>query len=194
MCKLWLGLDIYKGGNCRICDNTMSPGAKHGLACKSGGDLIKRHNRIRDFIYNLSREAGLNPSLEKGNLLGEQPGRRPADVFIENFREGASAALDVAVTCPFRGTFKNDIHAVEKYSKDIKIHKYAGDFNQNIKYIPIVMDTFGGLNEDGESAIKSIIERNVETKGRYSKGTLWRRLFHTLFTENVKMILKRLPG
>ena len=53
---------------CRVLDSK----ADHATKCKRGGDLIRRHNNIRDVIYHMCRQAGLSPVLEKTNMSGGQ--------------------------------------------------------------------------------------------------------------------------
>ena len=74
----------------------------HAICCTSTGDLIVRHNRIRDLVDKFAREGQLSPVLEKKGILGESlaPGRRPGDVTIPIWCEGKGLCVDVAVTCP----------------------------------------------------------------------------------------------
>ena len=72
---------------CRYCGAARDPRGIHDRSCTFGGDVVLRHNLVRDLIFEFARRALLNPILERVGLLAE-PGvlldlRRPADVLIE---------------------------------------------------------------------------------------------------------------
>ena len=113
------------------------------MACKNGGDLIKRHNKLRNFIFNLSQQCGLNPVLEKKNILGDcDSGKRPADVLIPSWSLNKDYAIDVAVTDPISGSFKLDMEACDKYAENYKHNNYDDGFkNSQIIFLPVVFST-----------------------------------------------------
>jgi len=192
--RWWLGLKVSDNRKCPFCPVSLSPQGKHCVACNHGGDLIRRHNAIRNVIYSIAKDACLNPWLEKGDILGDEPGdgRRPADVFIPNYKGKDGACLDVAVTCPIRGTFKQDRRAADRYGAEIKEKKYVEGFRgRNLIYIPVVFDTYGGINDKGRIALEFVLDEYVNRKAGVSKGTLWRRIMHTLNHHNASMIIRR---
>lgn len=69
----------------------------HSLSCPASG-MYRRHNRIRDTLYLLGKEAGWGPELE---VVAPLSNNRPADVL---FRSAFSAPLacDVTVSHPLR--------------------------------------------------------------------------------------------
>ena len=60
----------------------------------SGGDIIARHNKLRDCFANLCSKACLSPQLEKGPGLDFS---RPADVLVPNWSLSNPAAFDLKV-------------------------------------------------------------------------------------------------
>ena len=66
---------------CHQCNKTMTSDPEHSFQCAKNGDLIRRHNAIRDTVARFCRESGLSVKLEEPNLL-EDSQLRPADVFI----------------------------------------------------------------------------------------------------------------
>jgi len=84
LCKWWLGLNQpLATEKCSLCYVNTTPKATHSLACKNGGDLIKRHNKLRNYIFHIAQQCGSNPVLEKKNILGDcDSGKRPADVLL----------------------------------------------------------------------------------------------------------------
>ena len=91
-CRLRLGVPVCSGGvPCVSCMHTnLDSFGDHAICCTSTGDLIVRHNRMRDLVDKFAREGQLSPVLEKKGILGESsaPGRRPGDVTIPIWREG----------------------------------------------------------------------------------------------------------
>ena len=103
-CRLRLGVPVcHVGAPCPCCMHTLLDAyGDHAICCTTTGDLIVRHNRIRDLVDKIAREGHLSPILEKKGILGESyaPGRRPGYVTIPLWCEGKGLCIDVAVTCP----------------------------------------------------------------------------------------------
>src|SRR6266576_958596 len=59
----------------------------HPLCCKSSGDRITRHNRLRNLVFKLADTGLLAPDLEKLGILGvtDKTGRPPGDVSIKSW-------------------------------------------------------------------------------------------------------------
>ena len=70
----------------------------HATCCTTSGDLIVRHNSLRNLVDQVASVGGLSPFLEKAGFLTS--GRRPADVAILNWADDKGLAIDVAVTSP----------------------------------------------------------------------------------------------
>ena len=68
--KWWLGLDTSGRFTCPFCpDTALDPLGHHAVTCRHGGDVVIRHNCLRDDIFDLCRHAHLSVRLEKGNGL-----------------------------------------------------------------------------------------------------------------------------
>src|SRR5438067_126466 len=78
----------HEVASCPCCTHTLDIFGVHALCCTTSGDLIARHNRIRDLVDKIAREGHLGPVLEKKGILGETSGRRPGDVTIPLWCEG----------------------------------------------------------------------------------------------------------
>ena len=66
--KLWLGLPQLPSGHaftCNQCGVQLDTLGYHALTCKSRGDLIYRHNTIRDAINKAYLMAGWTPQTRK---------------------------------------------------------------------------------------------------------------------------------
>ena len=63
--KWWLGIPISStDSKCFLCSKTLDPDGHHALTCRSGGDTIVRHNKLRDCFANLCSKACLSPQLQ----------------------------------------------------------------------------------------------------------------------------------
>src|SRR5690349_5379533 len=69
------------------------------------GEIIIRHNGMRDLIGDIANDGMLSPVLEKKGILGNTTGRRPEDITIERWAEGKGLAIDVAVMSVLAPTY-----------------------------------------------------------------------------------------
>ena len=69
--------------------HALDPLGHHALTCKSGGDLIVRHNALRETFWESCKLACIGGQLEAGSNLDEV-GRqtRPADILVQNWEFG----------------------------------------------------------------------------------------------------------
>ncbi|CAL1165219.1 unnamed protein product, partial [Cladocopium goreaui] len=58
---------------CPLCDGTSDSFGDHARVCPCGGDRVKRHNQLRNILAGRARAAGLQPEVEKPNLLPPRP-------------------------------------------------------------------------------------------------------------------------
>ena len=74
----------------------------YSVTCRHGGDVVVRHNHLRDIFVDFCRRAHLNVSVEKGHgLTRDHSHTRPADLLIAGWDRGKPAALDVtSPLCP----------------------------------------------------------------------------------------------
>ena len=94
--KWWLGMDTSQGSQCALCpDNALDPLGKHG------GDVVARHNTLRDVLAESCHQAHLGIQVEAGNdLTANHSHTRPADLLLTNWTTGKTAAFDISVTSP----------------------------------------------------------------------------------------------
>ena len=121
----------------------------HAICCSTNGDLIVRHNRIRDLVDKIAREGHLSPIMEKKGILGEskRPGRRPGDVTIPLWCEGKGLCVDVAVTCPFSSSNLSRDSPAEYCAEYLKHRKYDADFkNTNFDFSALLLESTGAVN------------------------------------------------
>ena len=53
--KWWLGIAVTDNPVCPLCpSHALDPLGHHALTCKHGGDVVSRHNRLRDVLLESS--------------------------------------------------------------------------------------------------------------------------------------------
>ena len=68
--KWWLGLDTSGDAQCALCpEKSLDPLGHHATTCKRGGDVVYRHNRLRDIVAESCHRAHLSVHLEVGHNL-----------------------------------------------------------------------------------------------------------------------------
>ena len=83
--KWWLGLDLSYGSCCPLCPEiALDPLGHHAVTCKRGGDVVSRHNKLRDVLAESCRRAHLGVQVEMGNNLTNHSHTRPADLLVPN--------------------------------------------------------------------------------------------------------------
>jgi len=89
---------------CPLCKQLINIFGDHATCCTKSGDLIVRHNSLRNLVEDFASDAMLSPVVEKKGILGNTTGRRPGDVTMEKWADGKGLAIDVAVTSPLAAT------------------------------------------------------------------------------------------
>ena len=75
------------------------------LTCRSGGDVITRHNQLRDCIADFCHKACLSPQIEKVSGILPKDQSRPADILVPNRSLSRPAAFDIKVINPLNLQF-----------------------------------------------------------------------------------------
>ena len=64
--SLLSGVDVLDANYAfRFCGILMDTKGSHYLSCTAGGDVLMRHNDVRDILYKSARRGNLQPTLEK---------------------------------------------------------------------------------------------------------------------------------
>ena len=97
--RWWLGVDISRGLSCPLCtDIALDPLGHHAATCRRGGDVVLRHNHLRDVFVELCHQAHSRVKVEEGSgLTPDMSHIRPADVLLQNWLGGKPAAFDFTV-------------------------------------------------------------------------------------------------
>jgi hypothetical protein len=211
--RLQLGVDLHQGpASCRMCGSCRDVRGIHDLSCTVGGDILTRHNSVRDDIYGFARRARVNPKLEKAGLLSE-PGvflelRRPADVLIEGALRGARdcgpverVALDVKVINAlghdhYDLTREHPLAAAEEYRRKACALNNTASLCavQGIAYEPLVFTAQGGIEKHAEAILSQLAELVADVESREVgdvKAEFLERISFTLARHTANAVLRR---
>ena len=183
---------------CAICKQSNDIYGDHAVCCKLGGDIITRHNRLRDVVAAVAEEGGLNPILEKKGILGhtDKSQRRPADVAIPTWSMGKGLAIDVAVISATAPTNLKVLDPVEVYGLNVKHGNYDAAFvGTPWFFCAMIWESSGGLNVEGTNALRQLFKFAAKRSGSrlcvYS-AVAWRRVSCALQSAVAQCILNRL--
>ena len=153
-----LGVRVLKEViSCPLCEQPIDVFGDHATCCTKSGDRIIRHNTLRNLLYRVSSIGFLSPELEKQGILGSTTGRRPGDVTLPVWSDGAGLAIDVAVTSPLQKASVRLFNACEEYAAAQKHGKYDKDFKGvNYSFAAMVWESLGAINAEGEDVLRQI--------------------------------------
>ena len=170
----------------------------HSTCCAKNGDLVVRHNSLRNFVYSVASDGLLQPQLEKQGVLGPTTGRRPGDVTIPDWKHRNGLAIDVAVTSPLTKTNVRLVDPCEDYSERHKHQKYDASFEGSDYYFcAMVFETLGGINEEGEKVLRQLFTFASKKLGREFSSycsRAWGRVSCCLQRSVAQVILNRIDG
>ena len=156
----------------------------HAVVCDCSGDRIKRHNAIRDCLFDSCVAACWAPVKESPFLLAGSS-ERPADIFIPNFSHGKGLVIDTAVTCPLQRTFLHDSSRVagfscNKYADEVKSKPFRARVeSEGFDYLPFVVESFGGFSE-GAIPFLNKMTSSISTRFSVEKAVCSKSLYDKL--------------
>ena len=201
--KRWLGIPIFNQDHlCSACQlHVMDIFGHHASVCPVSGDRIRRHNILRDILYDFCSLAAWGPTKEVPHIFPSSS-ERPADIFVPNFSLGKDLVLDVAVTCPLQHkhlleTAQTAGFACNEYAEQIKIKNYQERVErEGFIYLPAVFESFGGFSRDLPDFLfkltKGLSLRLNELKSITSKY-LYENLSCALMKSTARSISSRFP-
>ena len=183
---------------CPLCEQSFDIRGDHAACCTRTGDVVVRHNRIRNLLDRVCHEGLLEPQLEKKGILGPTSGRRPGDVTLPIWADGKGLAIDVAVTSPYSVAGLRSSSPADNYATNHKHSKYESGFvGSGFSFCAMVFETTGGVCEEGSGVLKQIFRfaaRNRGTTLSVYAGRAWARLSCNLQTSVSQAILNRVSG
>ena len=190
--KRWLGIAIFESEHlCSACGKqVMDVFGHHAVVCDCSGDRIKRHNAIRDCLFDACSAAAWGPVKEMPFLI---PGssEKPADVFIPNFSSGKGLVIDTAVTCPLQPKFFHNSSisqgfACNEYAQSVKVKNFGNKVtSEGHIYLPFVVESFGGFSE----GVSDLVDRMISSSStRFNQSRIMAKKF---FFEKMSCVLMK---
>ena len=194
-----LGLPVVEEGvSCPMCMQPMDVFGDHAVCCTREGDIVRRHNSLRNFVYTVASDGLLSPVMEKRGILGPTSGRRPGDVTIPLWTVGKGLAIDVAVTSSLSKHNVRVSDPCEEYAALQKHAKYDASFEgKPYLFSAVVFETLGAINEEGCRVMSQLFRFAAKRLGReFSSycGRGWTRLSCNLQRSVSQSILNRIDG
>ena len=95
-------MDTARETSCSLCpDKALDRLGNHAATCKRGGDVVSRHNHLRDLMLEFCRHAHQVVRVEKGSgLTPDHSCTRPADILALDWDRERHATFDVTVITP----------------------------------------------------------------------------------------------
>ena len=181
--------------SCPMCMQTIDRFGDHATCCSKAGDLIVRHNSLRNLVNKFAADGLLNPVMEKKGILGPTSGRRPGDVSVRHWSHGKGLAIDIAVTSPFTDAHVRLDNPCESYAWSQKHAKYDEDFKgTEYDFAALVFETTGAINEEGTRVLSQLFRFAAKRLGQeFSSycGRAWARLSCDLQRSVSQAILSR---
>ena len=200
--QYWLGLRMFEDNRrCPVCQVDADPLGDHQVGCGGNSDRILRHNSLRDAVFSAAQSAALAlrrgaPSLVPGSQS------RPADIYLLCWKRGRPAALDVTVISTMQrstiqGAAENQGHALRiaeerKFAAHVAACQAAG-----ISFIPLAVETLGGLSVTAADTISSIgrlMGQRFGISPAESTRHLFQRLSISLWRGNATIWIHRSPS
>ena len=186
---------------CRSCNKPSDIYGHHAYSCSGqGGEVIGRHNLLRDGLTRLCSEAGLSPVLEARFLLAD--GRKPGDLYLNNFGPNLeSVCWDVTVASVIRpgmlDRFTDDPSLPAELAVQRK-QRAVGDAVRGYGMIFTVMATsnLGGWSNLAMKTISRVARMKALRNGHSISKTVantFKTLSILLMRGNSEILLNRSP-
>jgi hypothetical protein len=175
----------------------------HAMVCRRGGDLTKRHDRVRDLLLKAAHAAGIRTAKENPRLL-PSGGLRPGDITTVYERPDVHlTAYDVSIRDSLRQNTLNYAAARQGYAAkighDAKLAKYRAVCSQaDISFQPLVWESTGGATKEVHSTVRRWTDMEAERSNASSlvsaRHRLYARISIAIQEENARAIYARLPS
>ena len=126
------------------------------------GDVVTRHNRLQDEVFDLCRRAHLSVSVGRGHgLTRDLSHTRPADILIAGWDRGKPAALDLTITSPLcsviLGESCHQAGAAALAAETRKLHS-NGPKCQELGWscIPLAVETYGNWGKQAHDTFSRL--------------------------------------
>eukprot|EP00731_Ephydatia_muelleri_P011679 Em0006g573a len=195
--KWWLGIPVAQGQSCSQCNAALDAYGHHALCCKLGGNVVSRHNRLRDIFNDFCHSACLAPQLEMGGWSRNRT--RLADVLVPNWVLGKPAAFDLSVTSTLNAQIFQEACVTAgsaALAAQIRKHRVNDERCRDLGWacIPLVVETYGCWGTEAIQALSRLATHLSTRQGRPKSlvsNEIFGRLSLALVRANSRAILSR---
>ena len=179
----------------------LDPLGHHSTTCKRGGNVVFRHNKLRDILAETCRRAHFSVQVEAGcNFTSDHSHSRPADVLISNWVLGKTAACDLSVTSPLNSKILSEAGVTAgaaAHATELRKHEANDAKCSDLGWvcIPLVVESYGAWGKEALEAF-SMLASHLATSSSRPKSMVLSELYGQLnlhlVRANVRAILCRL--
>ena len=166
---------------------------------KPGLAMHGRHHGIQECLLSLCRSSGVAARKE---VLIDDSGLRPADVYLPQWQRGVSYAVDVTVSHPSQsnltssvgvgGSASASIRASEARARQKDLKYKAQCEIRGVEFQAVAICCFGGWLNEGEDIVNDLANRNSSRSGKdvdKIRSQYWQRLSLALWRGNARQLL-----
>ncbi|KAL5494022.1 hypothetical protein EMCRGX_G015291 [Ephydatia muelleri] len=194
-------IDTARGSSCSLCPGlALDRLGNHVTTCKRGGDVVTRHNHLRNVIVEFCHLAHLGVKVESGSGITPNLSRTwPADVLVLNWERGKHAALDITVTSPLIPSILTAASLSEEAAAEeaeVRKHRANDPKCSELSWvcIPLAVETYGNWSREAQSTFSRLASHlAIITSSHKSKvlTELYSRLNFTLVRAVARALLAR---
>jgi len=159
------------------CGETLDSTGHHAWTCKVGGEVVKGHDRLRDWLarwvaYWTGAPAPTEQYVPEWTPAGEDaPGARLDVAFTD--ADGRRSYVDVAVVAATAGAEDEGARQAQRAAEDgaaarqgeeRKRTRYPPDKNPRAGLVPFVVEAHGRVGEDAASLLRSLVPREQRSE------------------------------
>lgn len=169
--KYWFGIPIFSEmSKCSLCGSSLDVFGDHALHCKKKGNIIRRHDHVRDVLFNFLTIASIQAKKELvGYIAGEKS--RVGDLVLPFSGSGLQAhtecLYDVSI---FSSLYINRLQSSserKEYTAELavltKLRNRKADNSSLIqtsrgkrKFIPLGFEALGGFSSNSKKFVDFI--------------------------------------
>ena len=146
-------------------DHQLDPLGHDAVTCKGAGDVVLRHNSLRDVFAQFCHRARLGGQLEVGHGYGAESSlSRLADILVPNWMIGKPAAFDLTVVSPLNSTTLNEAGARSgSAAGKAEVRKHNANDAKCTELgwvcIPLAVETYGCWGVEAQGSISPLAAR-----------------------------------
>ena len=199
--KYWLGIPMADDGfPCPVCGADSDSMGDHFVTCRGNGDLVHRHDSVRDILFSVAQSAALAPRKEVPSLIPNSSSR-PADLYLPHWRRGRPTACDLTIISPVQCLTLDRAAEVQGYAitvaEERKLRAHESECHQNgITFVPLAAESLGGWSRLAMDTIREFGKLQAlrcNLPPAHSIRHLFQRLSITLWRGNANSWASHVP-